>query len=64
VVLSSLRETLVPSGVRKNTKRCGARGWEIYDKKTGKHVGCSSSKKKAHIAASMRDRGHKEKAGG
>jgi len=51
----------MPSGVRKNVKKCGARGWEIYDKATGKHVGCSNSKKKAHIAASYRDRGHKGK---
>jgi hypothetical protein len=54
----------MPSSVRKNTSRCGARGWEIYDKKTGKHVGCSTNKKNAHIAAWKRDTAHKEKSSG
>jgi len=50
----------VPTGVRKNKSRCGARGWELYDKNTGEHVGCSQSKRKAHIAASKRDSAHKK----
>lgn len=51
----------MPSGVRKNRSKCGAAGWEIYDKKTGKHVGCSKSKRDAHIAASIRDREARKK---
>lgn len=53
----------MPSGVRKNKSRCGAGGWEIYDKRTGAHVGCSDSKRKAHIAAWKRDSAHKAKKG-
>jgi len=51
----------MPTGVRKNAAKCGARGWELYDKNTGKHVGCSKNKKDAHIAAYKRDSAHKKK---
>lgn len=51
----------MPSAVRKNASRCGATGWQIYDKRTGKHVGCSKNKRDAHIAAWKRDSAHKAK---
>lgn len=51
----------MPSGVRKNPAKCGVRGWEIYDKKTGAHKGCAKDKKSAHIAASIRDREARKK---
>lgn len=54
----------MPSGVRKNKAKCGVRGYEIFDKNTGAHIGCSSNKKDAHIAAWKRDSAHKAKHGG
>jgi hypothetical protein len=51
----------MPTGVRKNKAKCGARGWELYDKRTGEHKGCSTDKRKAHIAASIRDREAKKR---
>jgi hypothetical protein len=51
----------MPTGVRKNASKCGAAGWELHDKITGKHVGCSNDKHKAHIAASIRDRDQNRK---
>jgi hypothetical protein len=51
----------VPTGVRKNKAKCGVRGWQLYDKRTGEHKGCSKNKKDAHIAASIRDREAKKK---
>jgi len=51
----------MPTGVRKNKSKCGAAGWEIYDKNTGAHKGCSKDKKSAHIAASIRDRESRKK---
>ncbi len=51
----------MPTGVRKNAAKCGARGWETYDKRTGKHKGCSKNKRDAHIAASIRDREARKK---
>jgi hypothetical protein len=41
----------MPSGVRKEGGE-----YVIFDKRTGKRVGKSKSKRKAHIAASIRDR--------
>lgn len=34
-------------------------GYAIVNKRTGKTVGKSASKRKAHISASIRDRAHK-----
>jgi hypothetical protein len=44
----------VPHGVRRAGKR-----WAIYRLDTGKVVGYSRSKRKAHISASIRDSGHR-----
>ena len=54
----------MPTGVRKNASRCGTRGWEIYKKDTGEHVGCSKTKRDAHIAAWKRDSADKAKRKG
>lgn len=51
----------MPTGVRKNKSKCGATGWEIYNKDTGQHKGCAKSKRDAHIAASIRDREARKK---
>jgi hypothetical protein len=44
----------MPYGVRKRGGR-----WAIVNKRTGKTVGSSSSKRKAAISASIRNRSHK-----
>jgi hypothetical protein len=43
----------MPYGVRKQGKR-----WAIVNKQTGKTVGLSTSKRKAAISASIRNRAH------
>lgn len=49
----------MPTGVRKSRKK--GKKYAIYDKRTGKVKGHSTSKRKAHIAASKRDQGHRKK---
>lgn len=49
----------MPHTVRKRGK--GKKPFKIVNKRTGKTVGSSSSKRKAAISASKRDRAHKRK---
>jgi len=46
----------MPTGIRKSRKK--GKRWEMYDKRTGRVVGHSNSKKKAGIFAGKRDKGH------
>lgn len=47
----------MPHTVRKSRKK--GKRWAIVNKATGRIVGHSTSKRKAHVSASMRDRAHK-----
>jgi hypothetical protein len=47
----------MPYGVRK----VGKRRWAIVNKRTGKRAGTSTSKRKAAISASFRNRAHKRR---
>jgi hypothetical protein len=46
----------MPHEVRKGK---GRKPWKIVNTQTGKQVGSSTTKRKANISASIRDRSHK-----
>jgi len=54
----------MPAGVRKNPDACPAdRPWEVYNKATGKHYGCSETQQKAFISARHIDESDRAKGG-
>lgn len=52
----------MPAGVRHNPDACpDSKPWEIYNKATGKHYGCSATKEKALASARAIDESDRPK---